>query len=111
MSLYVEAGSLEDISISAAARRVVPLTTDNDLTSLNSFTASQYVSNSYFATTGSNTFNGNQTISGSLDVSGGISVNSITLNGSQLSATGVLNGSYLFAKNANPDKPICKKCK
>ena len=30
--------------------------------SLNQFTASQYVSNSYFATTGSNTFTGNQTI-------------------------------------------------
>jgi hypothetical protein len=33
-----------------------------DLTSLNSFTASQYVSNSFFATTGSNTFTGQQSI-------------------------------------------------
>ncbi len=33
-----------------------------DLTSLNSFTASQFVSNSYFATTGSNNFKGVQTI-------------------------------------------------
>ena len=37
-----------------------------DITSLNSFTASQYVSNSYFATTGSNTFVGNQTITGNI---------------------------------------------
>lgn len=37
-----------------------------DITSLNAFTASQYVSNSFFATTGSNIFNGNQTISGSV---------------------------------------------
>ena len=36
------------------------------LSSLNSFTASQYVSNSFFATTGSNLFRGNQTFSGSL---------------------------------------------
>ena len=76
------------------------------ITNLNSFTASQYISNSYFATTGSNIFNGNQTISGSLYVSGGISVNSITLNGSQLSATGVLNGSYLFAKNATQQNSV-----
>jgi hypothetical protein len=34
----------------------------SDLTSLNSFTASQYVSNSFFATTGSNTFRGDQII-------------------------------------------------
>ena len=37
-----------------------------DITSLNSFTSSQYVSNSYFATTGSNTFVGNQTITGNI---------------------------------------------
>ena len=36
MSLYVEAKSLDEVSISAAARRVVPLTTDRDLTSLTS---------------------------------------------------------------------------
>jgi len=36
VSLYVEAGSLDDVSISAAAKRVVPLTIDNDLTSLTS---------------------------------------------------------------------------
>jgi hypothetical protein len=36
VSLYVEAKSFDEISMSAAARRVVPLTTDNDLTSLNS---------------------------------------------------------------------------
>jgi hypothetical protein len=39
-----------------------------DLTSLNAFTASQYVSNSFFATTGSNTFTGEQIISSSLIV-------------------------------------------
>jgi hypothetical protein len=41
-----------------------------DISSLNAFTASQIVSNSYFATTGSNTFNGNQNITGSLTASG-----------------------------------------
>jgi hypothetical protein len=41
-----------------------------DINSLNAFTASQIVSNSYFATTGSNTFNGNQNITGSLTASG-----------------------------------------
>jgi len=44
------------------------LTASASLTSLNDFTASQYVSNSYFATTGSNSFNGNQTMTGSLIV-------------------------------------------
>ena len=37
-----------------------------NITALNSFTASQYVSNSFFATTGSNLFRANQTFSGSL---------------------------------------------
>jgi hypothetical protein len=36
------------------------------LDSLNTFTSSQYISNSYFATTGSNTFVGTQTLSGSI---------------------------------------------
>jgi hypothetical protein len=40
------------------------------LDSLNTFSASQYISNSYFATTGSNTFNGNINITGSLTASG-----------------------------------------
>ena len=34
--------------------------------SINSFTASQHISNSYYATTGSNTFKGNQIVSGSI---------------------------------------------
>jgi hypothetical protein len=42
----------------------------SDLTSLNAFTASQFVSNSYFATTGSNTFTAIQTIN-----AGGMVVN------------------------------------
>ena len=46
------------------------LTASADITALNAFTASQYVSNSFFATTGSNTFIGNQTITGNLLVSG-----------------------------------------
>ena len=41
---------------------------NNTTASLNSFTASQYISNSYFATTGSNIFIGNQTITGSLRI-------------------------------------------
>ena len=45
-------------------------TSSVDISALNSFTASQYVSNSFFATTGSNSFNGNQTITGNLLVSG-----------------------------------------
>ena len=39
-----------------------------DISALNSFTASQFVSNSYFATTGSNTFVGNQIVSGTFDL-------------------------------------------
>ena len=42
----------------------------NQFANLNTFTSSQFVNNSYFATTGSNTFNGNETISGSLFISG-----------------------------------------
>tara|TARA_R110000823_G_scaffold52454_6_gene129763 strand:- start:151 stop:2160 length:2010 start_codon:yes stop_codon:yes gene_type:complete len=42
---------------------------DTDLTSLNTFTSSQELLNTTFATTGSNTFVGNQTITGSLFVS------------------------------------------
>ena len=42
--------------------------------SFNTFSASQYVSNSYFATTGSNTFIGNQTITGSINISGSINM-------------------------------------
>jgi len=38
------------------------------LTSLNQFTQSQYVSNSFFATTGSNTFTDNQIINGTLNI-------------------------------------------
>ena len=38
------------------------------LTSLNQFTQSQYVSNSFFATTGSNTFYGDQIINGTLNI-------------------------------------------
>ena len=42
------------------------VTSSTNITSLNAFTASQYVSNSFFATTGSNTFVGNQTITGNI---------------------------------------------
>jgi len=51
-----------------------------DISSLNAFTASQFVSNSFFATTGSNTFIGNQTFTGSLFVSGNINM----INGADL---------------------------
>jgi uncharacterized coiled-coil protein SlyX len=44
------------------------LTSSTSLQSLNSFTQSQYVSNSFFATTGSNTFNGDQTINGNVSI-------------------------------------------
>ena len=44
VSLNVEAGSLDEVSISAATRRVVPLTTDNDLTSLK-FTIANNITN------------------------------------------------------------------
>jgi hypothetical protein len=47
---------------------------NTSISALNTYTASQYVSNSFFATTGSNTFNGDQIISGSLYVSGGINI-------------------------------------
>ena len=36
VSLNVEAGSLDEVSMSAAAKRVVPLITDKDLISLTS---------------------------------------------------------------------------
>jgi len=42
------------------------------LSSLNTFTSSQYISNSYFATTGSNSFIGNQNISGTIFLTGSI---------------------------------------
>ena len=42
------------------------------LDSLNTFTSSQYISNSYFATTGSNSFIGNQNISGTIFLTGSI---------------------------------------
>jgi uncharacterized coiled-coil protein SlyX len=53
-------------SLIAASGSYLTSSTSIPLTSLNSFTASQYVSNSFFATTGSNTFNGTQTINGNL---------------------------------------------
>lgn len=47
----------------------------SDLTSLNSFTASQELLNTTFATTGSNEFIGNQSVTGSINVSGSVVVN------------------------------------
>jgi hypothetical protein len=47
---------------------------------LNAFTASQYVSNSFFATTGSNTFRGDQTIA---------SANNLIVSGSFVTLSGV----------------------
>jgi hypothetical protein len=51
-----------------------------NISSLNSFTSSQYVSNSFFATTGSNLFRANQTFSGSLipAVSGAYDLGTLT---------------------------------
>ena len=54
------------------------ISTSTDLSFLNLFTASQYISNSYFATTGSNTFEGEQIISGAFTVS--ISGNAFGVN-------------------------------
>ena len=57
------------------------LTSSVALTSLNAFTQSQYVSNSFFATTGSNTFVGNQTIN-----PGDFDNGDVTLTGGRLTA-------------------------
>ena len=54
------------ISSSAQISAFGFISTSTDLTALNQFSASQYISNSYFATTGSNSFFGNQFISGNL---------------------------------------------
>ncbi len=56
---YVWVGNASGVSTTVATSSFGGTT---DLTSLNSFTASQYVSNSYFATTGSNNFIGVETI-------------------------------------------------
>ena len=91
---------LSDVQILSGSVKVVGGLTVNgvsvstqsvDISSLNAFTASQIVSNSYFATTGSNVFIGNQTISGSLFVSG-----SEVLRGTlSASALRVENNTYL----------------
>jgi uncharacterized coiled-coil protein SlyX len=57
------------------------LTSSTSLQSLNSFTQSQYVSNSFFATTGSNTFIGNQRISGSLSVTSSTEIGFVVRGG------------------------------
>lgn len=54
-----------------------------NINSLNAFTASQYVSNSYFATTGSNSFVGNQRITGSLTISSS-AANDLIVLGTQI---------------------------
>jgi uncharacterized protein YaiI (UPF0178 family)/uncharacterized coiled-coil protein SlyX len=55
------------------------ITSSTPLNSLNAFTQSQYVSNSFFATTGSNQFNGNQTITGSFVVYNGAFSNRLSI--------------------------------
>ena len=73
------------------------LTSSTSLQSLNSFTQSQYVSNSFFATTGSNTFIGNQRITGSL------SVTSSTQIGFKVIGTILTNPSILIGAGGGSD--------
>ena len=78
-----------------------------DITSLNAFTASQYVSNSFFATTGSNTFIGNQIITGSMFVyDSGSGQRAEIMNGQisrfpQLYATSLYPGQILDDNGVN----------
>lgn len=64
-----------------------------DLTSLNSFTASQYISNSYFATTGSNNFVGVETIN-SLPGTGSGEVYLLAYSGSLVLGNSTSTASY-----------------
>ena len=68
-SLVTASVSLNTITFTKGDGTTFPITVNTgsgggttDITALNAFTASQYVSNSFFATTGSNTFTGNQLI-------------------------------------------------
>jgi len=74
--------------------------------SLNQFTASQAVSNSYFATTGSNAFNGNQIISGSLFLSSSATTE-LTVIGSSI-FSGSVNGVVIpITINSNTASMDC----
>ena len=81
-----------------------------DISSLNAFTASQYVSNSFFATTGSNTFTGDQTLidnAGNFftisDASGSMMLvaKGFTSASAHMSASAAGIGNFIFKTNSN----------
>ena len=74
--------------------------TATDLTSLNSFTSSQYVSNSFFASTGSNSFKGSQNITGSMTSSLDIRVAGVKMGfGNQSGTSSIAIGTSTLLNN------------
>jgi hypothetical protein len=90
--------------------------TKTNTSSFNEFSASQYVSNSYFATTGSNTFTGDQTLTDAAgnfftisDVSGSLMLvaKGFTSASAHISASSAGIGNFIFKTNSNtPDTII-----
>jgi hypothetical protein len=74
------------------------------IAAFNTFTVSQYVSNSYFATTGSNTFTGKQTINNDISASGNISASNLYITNAIYAYelhTIIESASVIFSSGSN----------
>jgi hypothetical protein len=77
-----------------------------DITALNAFTASQYISNSFFATTGSNAFSGSNTFNGNFSIITDPNVSNVIIsasadNNNDRKVLSVLNGTAIFPNSGS----------
>jgi len=103
--VQILSGSVEVVG-GLTVNGVSVVTSSVDISSLNAFTASQIVSNSYFATTGSNSFVGNQVITGSVIISSSAAVDLEVSGNIRILATGVGQGLLMTSSTSDTQVTI-----